>query len=85
MPTCGQPYIVVEIVIKVLLYEDVSGLFDKWSLYVVQPMIDAPEIEGDVFSQVADGDFELRKAIEDAVGDHTEEMQRMHQACCDGS
>jgi hypothetical protein len=44
-------------------------------LDVLEPVVDPPEVEGDVLAQVADDDLELGEAVEEAVGYHSEEVQ----------
>jgi hypothetical protein len=44
-------------------------------LDVLEPVVDPPEVEGNVLAQVADDDLELGEAVEEAVGHHSEEVQ----------
>jgi hypothetical protein len=44
-------------------------------LDILKPVVDPPEIEGNVLAQVTDNDLELGEAVEEAVGHHSEEVQ----------
>ncbi|KAJ0158904.1 Positive regulator of purine utilization [Colletotrichum tanaceti] len=47
-----------------------DGLLD-----VLEPVVDAPKVKGELLAQVADDDLEAREAVEDAVGDEAHEVQ----------
>jgi hypothetical protein len=47
----------------------------EWFLDILEPVVDPPEVEGNVLAQVADDDLELGEAVEEAVGHHSEEVQ----------
>ncbi len=68
----GDPDVLLEVLVDRLL----AGLVKPERLLdVLQPMVDAPEIERDVLAQMSDDDLDTGKAIEDAVGHETEEVQ----------
>jgi len=74
--TGGEVDVVLEVIVNGLLTHNISCLGCKGLLNIFEPVVDAPEVEGDVLTQVTNDDLELGEAVEDAVGDHTEEMQR---------
>lgn len=72
----GDPDVLLEVVVDGLLGEAVVPLLDgERALDVLEPVVDAPEVEGQVLAQVADDDLEVGVAVEDAVGDHAHQVQ----------
>lgn len=72
MTTGGNP----DVLRKVLSNGLLARLFETQGfLDVLKPVVNSPEVEGNVLAQVADDDLELGEAVEEAVGHHTEEVQ----------
>jgi len=72
MATGSDPDVLRKVISNSLLARllQAEGFLD-----VLEPVIDPPEVEGDVLAQVADDNLELGKAVEDAVGHHAEQVQ----------
>ena len=68
----GDPDVLLEVLVDRLL----AGLVQsKRLLNVLQPMVDAPQIERDVLAEMSDDYLDTGIAIKDAVGHKTEEVQ----------
>lgn len=62
MPARGDPDVPLEVV--------VDGLLE-----ILEPVVDAPEVEGEVLAHVTDDNLEVGEAVEDAVGDEAHEVE----------
>jgi len=74
--TGGDPDVVVEVVVEGALADDIASLGGKWLLDILEPVVGAPEVEWNVLTKMTDNDLQLREAVEDTVGDDTEEVER---------
>lgn len=70
VPARRDPDVLVEVLADRLLAAQPQRLLD-----VLEPVVDAPQVEGDVLAQVAQDDLQRRVAVEDAVGHHAEHVQ----------
>ena len=70
MPRGGNPNVLGKVLTDGLFAIQTQGFLD-----VLKPVIDAPQVKGDVFAEMADDHFEVGVAVEDAVGDHAENME----------
>lgn len=70
VPARGDPDVLVEVLPDRLLAAQPQRLLD-----VLEPVVDAPQVEGDVLAQVAQDDLQRRVAVEDAVGHHAQDVQ----------
>lgn len=63
-------------VVDVLLAEPLETLLlGNGTLDVLNPVVDAPKVVGDVLAQVAHNDLGLWETIKDTIGDKTQEVQ----------
>lgn len=69
MPTSGDPDILLEVVIDSLLAHDIPSFLSDRFLHILEPVVNAPEVERDVLAIMADNDLRCREAVEDAVRD----------------
>lgn len=74
--TRGEVDVVLEVVVDIFLAKDISCLLRKRAFDILKPVVDAPEIVGDVLAEMTDDDLELREAVKDTVGHDAEKMQR---------
>lgn len=72
----GDPDVLLEVVVDGLLAVPVVALLlGDGPLDVLEPVVDAPEVERDVLSQVAHDDLGLGVAVEHAVDDEAHQVQ----------
>lgn len=72
----GDPDVLLEVVVDGLLaVPSIALLLGDGPLDVLEPVVDAPEVEGDVLAQVAHDDLRLGVAVEDAVDDEAHQVQ----------
>lgn len=72
MPRGGDPDVLGEIVADGLL----AGLGQaEMLLPVLEPVVNAPHVEGDVLAEMADDNLQVGMAIKDAIGDHSQDME----------
>lgn len=76
MTTCREVDVVLEVIKQILLAESVMGTSSQRTLDVFEPVVDAPETKWYVLTKVTDDDLELREAVEYAVGDDSQKVQR---------
>lgn len=68
--TCRDPDVLIEILANRLLAAQAKRLLD-----VLEPVVDAPQVKGDMLTQMAQNNLQLGVAIKGAVGHHAEHMQ----------
>lgn len=72
----GDPDVLLKVVVDGLLAVPVvTLLLSDGPLDVLEPVVDAPEVKGDVLAQVAHDDLGLGMAVEDAVDDEAHQVQ----------
>lgn len=70
MTTRSDPDVLVEVFPDRLLAVQTKRLLD-----ILEPVVDAPEIKGNVLAQVAQDDLQLGVTVEYAIGDHAQDMK----------
>lgn len=70
MTTCRDPDILVEVFPDRLLAVQTKRL-----LNILEPVVYTPEIKGNVLAQVTQNDLQLGVTVEDAVGDHAQDVK----------
>lgn len=72
----GHPDVLFEVVVDCLLaVPNVTLLLSDGPLDILEPVVDAPEVKGDVLAKVAHDDLGLRMAVEHAIDDEAHQVQ----------
>ena len=73
--TGSDPDVLLEVVIDGLLGHHATLLISNGPLDIFEPVVDTPEVEGNVFALVTNNNLQLGEAVEHSVGDQAQGVQ----------